>query len=145
LTSVPWDNRGTSSHSTRIAPSQGRAINAVNLPNARLLSWKTIRLVRFETGIRSDAEFARWMVEIEKVSWPNPRRAATASTTGVMTRTAASRLITAVAAAIVTKSVSSSRRWPVPAWATLQPAYSKIPARRHPSVIRSRAARKAAV
>jgi len=62
-----------------------------------------------------------------------------------MTRIAASRFNAAVATAMVAKRLTSRPVSPAPACETLQPAYLKTPARRQPSVRRSRAARKAAV
>jgi len=43
-------------------------MRAVKRPKERPASWKTMRLVRLETGMSSEAVLARWTVEIEYAS-----------------------------------------------------------------------------
>jgi hypothetical protein len=52
-------NRRNTTHSTPTAAIVGNTINSANRRNDRPLAWNASRLVRLDTGSRSDAELAR--------------------------------------------------------------------------------------
>ena len=93
-----------------MAASQGSAIKPANRPNDSPLAEKARRLVRFDTGSSSDAEFARcvhaYMCGCDRMR----NRAAVTKTTGVSSTIVASRLSTAVVTAATAKTCTSRRR-----------------------------------
>ena len=138
--------RRNANHSTATTPAVGSAIRPAKRVNDSELAWKASRLVRFETGSSSDAEFARCEHAYTCGRGLVRSRAAVANTTGVNNTTVASRLKTAVTAVAAANTSANSRRGRSPAPAAIAPPIaSNSPSRRHPSASTSSAARKPTV
>ena len=84
-------------------------MTAVKWTNDKPATLKANRLVRFDTGNRSEALFARWAVAYACGFAETANVRAVASTTGVSSTTVASRLRIAVVAAAITKTFTSKR------------------------------------
>src|SRR5450631_1519172 len=102
--------RRNTRYSTAITTSQGSAMSRAKPTNVSPLAAKASRLVRFDTGRRSDAELARWVHAYTCGLARTPSFAAVANTTGVSRTMVASRLSAAVTVAARTNT-TPSRRW----------------------------------